>query len=358
MAYNYDEEKDKVRKEILDELNGKNNEKRVEDNQYVSYGMKKKVVNFDIDYEKKDMEEQQNIEPPKKSSVIMFIGCSLLVLVGILLFPVVSDKISEYKIKKENDRIHNDKEEKKVEEIKYEKLTLESSKVKNLYYPVYHINSEKKDTYYTKDKMTIKDFSNNDLLYNSFVKFASIFYEDYKGGYSGKACNSKKLKVNAKYFEIVIKDYMTKDVTIKLTDLVIPSYTPYTSYTGLWKYDDNKYEYVYYGDCNKKSTNILYYDLKDIYAVDNSEKNIELYAYNYIGYAAVDTKNKNYIIYSDSTYTKKVSSGVLTTNNYQNELNSIFSSLDKKSFNKYKYTYTTKNCPYNEYCFISGEWVK
>ena len=40
-----------MRKEILDELNGKTTEKKVEDTPYVSYGMKKKVVDFNKDYD-------------------------------------------------------------------------------------------------------------------------------------------------------------------------------------------------------------------------------------------------------------------------------------------------------------------
>lgn len=359
MAYNYDEEKEKMRKEILDELNGKKEEKKMEDAPYVSYGMKKKVVNFDIDYDKKD-NEQPVVEPPKKSSVIMLVVCSAIALVGILLFPVISDKINKMKIEKENKKIHeNKKEEKKPEEVKYEKLTMESAKVKNLVYPVYHVNSESKATYYSKDKMELKNFTNNDLLYNAFINFANIYFEAYKGGYNGKSCASAKVFVSSRYFNIVVKNYMTKDANVKNTDLVIPSYNPNTAYTGIWKYNSSNDSYIYYGDCGKKNASTLYYDLRSMYSVDSTEKNTELYSYNYIGYATVDTKAKQYVIYSDSGYTKKVTSGTLTSNNYQSELNNIFNGLqNKNNFNKYKYTFATKNCPYNEYCFISGEWVK
>ena len=360
MAYNYDEEKERMRKEILDELNGKTNEKKVEDTPYVSYGMKKKVVDFNKDYDKKDEDLNQNVEPPKKSTLIMLLACAGLTLVGILLFPIISDKISKMKIEKENKKIHeNKKEEKKEEEVVYEKLTLNSDKVKNLVYPVYHINSESKATYYSKNKMELKNFTNNDLLYNAFINFANIYFEGYKGSYSSKSCASSKIFVSGRYFNIVIRNYMTKDASVNLTNFDIPSYNPSTTYTGLWKYDSAKEAYIYYGDCDKKNASTLYYDLKSIYSVDNSDKNVELYSYNYIGYASVDNKTKNYVIYSDVNYTNKITSGTLKTTNYQSELNSIFNSLQNKDkFNKYKYTFSTKNCPYSEYCFISGEWVK
>ena len=361
MAYNYDEEKEKMRKEILDELNGKATNKRVEDTPYVSYGMKKNVVNFNIDYEKKDEKANQNIEPPKTSSIIMLFACCVLVFVGILFFPKISDKMNERKIEKENEKIHSNpvSNEKKKEEVVYEKLTLDSAKVKNTVYPVYHIDSSSKATYYSKDKMLLGNFTNSDLLYNSFVNFSNIYYDNYTGVYSGKSCTPSKVYVSSRYFNIVIQSFMGKSANINLANLNVPTYNPMTSLTGLWKYDAGTESYVYYGDCNKKSASTLYYDLRDIESVDNSEKNIELYTYNYIGFASVDVKTRAYVIYSDANYTKKVTSGTLTTNNYQNELNTIFKALgNKDSFNKYKYTFSTKDCPYSEYCFVSGEWVK
>ena len=341
--------------------NNVNANSRVEDIPYVSYGMKKKTVNFNIDYDKKDEKTIQNTEPPKTSNIIVLLLCCVLVLVGILLFPKITDNIDKRKIEKENEKIHNNSvsNENKKEEIVYEKLTLDSPKVTNAVYPIYHIDSSSKATYYSKDKMALANFTNNDLLYNSFANFSNIYFDTYNGTYSGTSCAPTKVYVSSRYFDIVIQSFMTKKASVKLTDLTVPTYNPKTNLTGLWKYYAPTESYVYYGDCKKKSVSLLYYDLRDTYSVDNSEKNIELYTYNYIGFAAVNPKTKQYVIYSDVNYTKKVSSGTLTTNDYQSELNNIFKSLSsKESFNKYKYTFSTKDCPYSEYCFISGECVK
>ena len=81
--------------------------------------------------------------------------------------------------------------------------------------------------------------------------------------------------------------------------------------------------------------------------------------YNYVAFATVDKNTKAYILYSDVDYTKEISRGTLTSNDYSTELNNILSKLPTKdSLNKYKYTFTVKNCPYQEYCYVSGEWVK
>ena len=361
MAYKLDEEKDQMRKEILDELNDNSSIKSKEGITASSFGRteKKKIVNFDNDEPTQVEEGEIDTTEGKGTNKVFLLICGILVIIGIYFFPRISKEISKIKFEKDKKIAQNSKEEKKEEEKQIPKLTLNDSKVTNLIYPIYHIDSSVKNTYYSKDKVSLNNLSNLDLQINAMANFSDILYTNYTGGYNGTVCTNNKIAVDSKYFPIQVNNLYTKNTKVSNGDITIPTNTPTQMYSGLWKFDSSKNIYVYYGDCKPKNTNILYYDLRYTYEVDNSDKNIDLYTFNYVAFATVDKTNKNYVIYSDTDYTKEITKGTLKTNNYNTELNNILKEFaNKDSLRKYKYTFSITNCPYQEYCFESGEWIK
>jgi len=366
------QKKDRMRKEILDELNNNSNINNPANNSNIqSFGPPKKhssvnfsnVSNNSVDNNSEIIENNEsNNEQPNsgKSNIVLFVICAIIIVTAIAFLPRIKKSID----KTNKPKPIGTKEEKKEEDV-LEKFTLETEAVKNANYPVLHTNSANKNTYLKLDKVTLNNISNNDILYNGLIDVYDGNMAPYKGGYSGSFCGNSKQKVSLdyRYVELRIEGKFNRTASYKHNDIVVPVDNPKTNYVGTWKYNSKSKAYVYYGACNKKSSNILYYDINSAYDVsnkliDSKQKIIEMYLYNYIGFAAVNSKTKEYTIYSDANYTQKVTSGVLSTNNYQNELKQIVSNIGKEKLNKYLYTFSNSNCPYMEYCFKSGQWVK
>lgn len=364
-------EKDRMRKEVLDELNNSDTKNNPMANSNIqSFGPPKKtskvsfnktITNDSFNGFSKTSDASDNENTSNSNFLVIFGIMAIVVIAFIFFLPQIKKTVSKDN-KPKPISTSNSKEDKKVE---IEKLTLKSDEVKNAKYPVFHTNSANKNTYLKQDKITVSNLSNNDILYNAFVDVYDGSMKYYKGSYDSKYCgaNSQKVSLDYRYLELRIEGAFSRNTKYVHKDIVIPVNNPKTKYVGVWKYNKKGKYYVYYGNCNQKSSNVLYLDINSIYDVDNKlvdEKNKikEMYLYNYIGFVELNTSNKNYIIYSDSSYTKKVSSGTLKTNNYENELKEIVGNIGKDSLNKYEYTYSTSNCPYNEYCFKSGQWVK
>ena len=361
------QKKDKMRKEILDELNNNSNINNPANSSNIqSFGPPKKYSSVNFSNVNKNVNKTDNNENSNssstynqddgKSSAGLFFVCAIMIIVAIILLP----KIKKLVDKDDKPTPISNKTEEKVEETKLEKFTLESDEVMNVVYPVLHTNSASKNTYLKLDKITTKNISNNDILYNGLIDVYEGNMAPYKGSYSGSYCGSKSQKVSLdyRYVELRIEGKFNKTVSYKPKDIIVPVNNPKTKYVGTWKYNSKAKTYIYYGACNQKSSNILYYDINSAYDVDNKlidekQKIIEMYLYNYIGFAAVNTSTKAYTIYSDANYTQKVTSGVLKTNNYEKELNQIVSNIGKDKLNKYLYTFSNGNCPYREYCFKS-----
>lgn len=353
------EKKDQMRKQVLDEINNKGNDGL--DSNIQSFGppKKKSKVSFDENVEVSDnidssMEQESQVQGEKGSIIPLIIGAILIVIV-VMFFP----KISKYFEKLRNDSKKPVATEKKEEEKVYEKLKLEDEVVINAKYPIMHIDTSTKKTYYSLDKVTSANFSNNDLLYNALSRIDDKNMSNYTGSYNGTFCggNNKKI-VDARYFKLRLEHIFTKKINYNNSNFNVPVNNNGTKYYGAWKYDSKQDKYIYYGDCNSKKNDVLYYDINVPYEVDNSDKNIEMYIYNYVVFANINTSNNTYTLYNDYNYTNKIDSGKLTTNDYVTELTSKIKNMNKEGINKYKYTFSIVDCPYQDYCFISGEWVK
>lgn len=362
---NYETEeqmKERIRKEILDELNGNSNSRISNENEVRSYGPPKKVSKVNFSKEKvlekpiKEVVEDTKVDNGGKSSNVMMIICLLVIVVGVALFPTISSKLTDIKNSQRKPTVKIEEEPEKV----YEKLTLDSEEIKEIKYPTMHVDNSLKTTYLSKDEVTVSDFSNNDILYNALIDVGIQNINVYKGQYNGTYCggNSNNVSITDMDIKLRINNKFNTKTKYDFKDIIVPLNSTKTNLVGTWKYDSVNNIYVYYGDCNTSRSNILYFDINVPYDVDNSDKNIEAYVYNYIVFAQVNTQSKEYIIYSDSNYTNEISRGTLTSNKYESELTTILSSMNKDNVKKYKYTFSIVDCSYQDYCFIKGEWVK
>lgn len=355
------EKKDQMRKQVLDEINNKGNTGF--DSNIQSFGppKKKSSVSFDNDLEFNQSQNNYDVysndlkmQEEKGSIIPLFIGV-VLIIVSIFFFP----KISKFFEDKRNETKKPVATEKKEEEKVYEKIKLDDDVVKNAKYPIMHIDTSVKKTYYSLDKVTSSNFSNSDLLYNALSRIDDKNMANYTGSYNGTFCGvSNKKIVDARYFKLRLEHIFTKKISYNNSDFNVPTNNSGTKYYGSWKYDSGQDKYLYYGDCNANKSNVLYYDVNVPYEVDNSDKNVEMYIYNYIVFANINTSNNTYVLYSDFNYTNKIDSGKLNTNDYKTELSNIVKNMNKEGLKKYKYTFSIVDCPYQDYCFISGEWVK
>lgn len=367
------DKKDQMRKDILDELNNNSNVNVSIDNNIQSFGPPKKskvsFSNAEEQVPKKDNNKNtNNVKEEKteeskeiinKKGVGLVVAIVLIAVVGILLFPVINNQIAKLRNSKKVDI--------KIEEPpkqEYPEITLKSEEVKNLKFPIMHVNNATKNTHYKDDRITVSSFSNAEILYNALADVYSGFVDRYKGAYDGKFCAkaSQAVSIDSRYIKLRIEDIFGKQVNYKYDNLTIPVSSFETDYVGTWKYNRSKDKFIYHGDCsNSQVSQYLYYDIRVPYEANSDEKNTEIYVYDYVAFAFVNRSNNAYILYSDNNYTNEISRGILTTNTnkYEEELTSIVNKIDKSNLKKYKNTFTVHNCSYSDrYCFLSGEWQK
>ena len=354
------EKKDRERKEILDELNNNSNVNADVDTNIQAFGQakKKSVVSFNKEEQKKDEPDFSSIvaKPTadnSKTTTILLVGL-VVAVIFVIFMPLIREKIRDYGLSKKKVNVEVKKEEQKTV---YEEINLNSEVVTKLKYPIMHNDKNNKTTYYSKDRITISNFSNNDILYNALVDIYTGNMAKYTGKYNGKFCGgANKVSLDARYIKLRIENLYTKKAKYTLTDFVVPANNTKTKYVGTWKYDRVNDKYIYYGNCNAvKNATVQYYDVKVPYEASSSDKNIEIYVKNYVGFAAVNPTNRAFILYKDSAYTEEVTRGTLDSSNIESELAKLVSS-NKDKFKTYKYTFSIVDCAYQDYCFISGSW--
>ncbi len=328
--------------------------------------MNRKDRKFDskepVDSTKFHLPKSEEETTSKTTLVIMGIGL-VLVVVAIFGFPSLyrliegRERASHYTNPNTNTNTNDTPT--------LETITLDSDIVKNrLTYPVMRNSEYQKQTYYTHEEITMSDFSNNDILYNALIHVRPGNFAEYKGAYNGSYCGdaSQKKTVNAKYLDARIKNLFTRDTEYEHATFTVPSTNTSTTYVGKWVYDAKNNRYIYYGDCTGVTRgNKLYYDLISAYEASGSNNNTTVEVLYHVAFAEVDATSKRYTIYRDANFTETLTSGTLTTNNYQSELDGIFTTFlanNKEGVNTYKYTFSSSNCSYQDYCFAKGEWVK
>ena len=309
-----EELKERLRKEILQEMNN-GSAKQSENIVAQSYGMaKKNEVKFNgnngyavSQNENNNLNSEEPVIENSGNSKGLLIILLIIVIISIFLFPKIYDIIAKGKRTPK----HVTSSSKKQEEVVYEPFKLDDSNVVNAKYPIMHFDTSSKNSYYTLDSVTIKNFSNNDILVSALADTYEGSMAAYNGKYDGKACVSgaNKLYVSSRYLKIRIDNLFGTDTSYKLTDINVYTNNPKTKYTGVWKYNNGNY--IYYGDCSGKSSNIIYDDIHYAYNVENEDKNTKMYIYNYVAFIVVDKSSKNYVIYKNADYTDELAKGKL-----------------------------------------------
>lgn len=315
--------------------------------------------------EKKVKKEPLPPQDPKeaKASLILAVVCFAIIGIGIFFFSNIYDFIQDLTMRppKEDPVISN-----KNPEPIYEEITLKSEVVGTFTYPIMRNSQYSADTYYKRDSITMSDFSNNDILYNAFIHVYIGNLEDYKGGYIETYCGTDATKkaFKARYIELRMDNLFSKNTKFTHGSFTVPSNNLITTdigktYAGKWNYDSINDRYIYYGNCaGTPSGGTEYYDLLSAYQATGKQKNTVIEVSYYIGFAKVNSATKEYSIYSDVAMTHLIDSGTLTTGNHMNELNNKFAQLPSNNLSKYKYTFSSNECSYKDYCFEKGEWLK
>ena len=236
-------------------------------------------------------------------------------------------------------------ETKREEELKEEKEVSENV-LETIHYPIMRTSIYDPKTYYSLDKLTVNDLSNNDILLTAFLDI----YEGNMTSYDGAGtCTTISKQFSKEYLELRIKNIVNNKIEYTLSSFYVPEDSN-SKYVGTWNYDSIYGRYIYVGLCASKATNIKYYDLEELVKVEYEGKDIA--AYYYVGFAKV--VGNNYVIYKDANMKTKITEGVFVS---EEELNNVFKDINKKDKNVYKYTFKNTLCSYNEYCLFEGKWV-
>ncbi len=271
-----------------------------------------------------------------KGNLVTIISLALAAIL-VLFFPKIYAYIEKFGLPKVEDVKKTEVEEKKE---------IDQDLLDSLHYPVMRTNMYDKNTYYSLDKFTISDMSNDDILINAFLDI----FEGNIVSYNGKVeCTNKPMQFNVDYIELRIKNILSKNVKYTLTDFNVPEGLN-TKYTGSWVYNRANKKYIYNGSCKKNTSSVRYYDLEQFVKAEYDKDDV--IAYYYVGFAKVE--KDNYTIYSDSKMTNQISSGKFES--VQN-LKEIYNNIDKSKKKAYKYTFKDTLCSYDEYCVYRGEWI-
>lgn len=346
-----DEELEALKKELKEELKAEMQNEKKEEPKYTSGDFKipsRKTSFFEpTPIDKKDKElAQENV----KTSLLLLFVMVILLIVGVLVVPKIYKEFGT-KVKQEK-IIDKKKEEPKKEKIEYK---WEDEKIENIKLPVMRNNSYLSDSHYQVDSIKITDFSNNEILFNAFLDVYSGYIASYAGGYVGQSCvtDATRKTFSSKYIDARIKNMFTKELEYTHGDFYVPSNIGST-YPGLWKYDGSK-NYVYYGDCNPNQTSdTLYYDILVEDTVQSSEDGKNVNLIYYIGFAKV--KDNKFEIYKDADYKKLIASGDIKINT-DDELKTALNKVKNQAL-KYEFKYTTEECAYQDFCYVSGEYYE
>ena len=273
----------------------------------------------------------------EKRNNVFVVVLFVIIAVCVLLFPKIYSYLETAnlpEIEKSNSK--NDEVTKVVDEE-----TLDS-----IHFPIMRNSVYESNTYYSLDKFTIVDMSNNDILYNAFM---DIYEGNITNSSTAGRCTAIAKEFNKDYIELRIKNILGKNVQYTLDDFYVPEDSN-SSYTGIWTYDVGNSRYIYNGLCESRNSDIKYYNLEQYIKAEYEENDIAVYYY--VGFAKV--QGSNYIIYKDANMTDELQSGTFID---MESLNSIFAGINNKDKNIYKYTFKDTLCSYNEYCLYEGKWV-
>ena len=271
----------------------------------------------------------------KNNSNIFIIVLFLLIGIIVLFFPKIYSFIENSKLPQVGGN-----DSKTTEQAK----TIDQELLDSIHYPIMRNSIYDSNTYYSLDKFSIKDMSNNDILYNAFVDMyeGNIVNSDIQGD-----CTTLSKEFSKEYIELRIKNILGKNISYTLTDFYVPEDSN-SNYKGNWTYDNSKY--LYEGLCESKISDTKYYNLEEFIKAEYDKNDIVVYYY--VGFAKVN--GNNYTIYKDANMSSELKSGTFTT---VEDLNNIFKSISTKDKNIYKYTFKDTLCSYNEYCLYEGKWV-
>ena len=315
---------------------------------------------LELNESEKEIKKKDEETKPQGSIVVMLVALAIIA-VTIFSFPHAYRYFSNASAKP--DKIVPPSNSSSNEEPVYEEITVNSKELSTFTYPIMRNSQYDKASYYQRDSRTMSDFSNNDILYNAFIHVYSGSIGPYKGAYNGNYCGTAATKktVNSKYLEARIENLFSRNTKYEHSTFIVPSTNKDTPYVGTWSYDSQTKMYIYYGDCTGVTpSNLLYYDLKRVYDAEGNSNNTVIEVMYYMGFAEVDNTTKVYKIYSDAEMTEVLTTGTLTTNNYSQELDGIFGNYleSSKNVKSYKYTFSSNNCSFQDYCFEKGEWLK
>ncbi len=300
-------------------------------------------------------------EGGSKVTIAILVIAAILMVACIFFYPKLYNLMIQRKGKTQSDSSETNSTS---NEQKYEEITINSEVLSKFTYPIMRNTPYEKVSYYQRPTITMSEFSNNDILYNAFLDVYSGNYAPYTEKYNGTYCgtDSQKKMFNAKYIDARIDNLFSKKTTYKHADFTVPSTNTETEYVGTWKYDSKQNRYIYYGDCGDTSSgNVLYYDLMKISNAHGNKNNTVIEVSYDMAFAQVNRKDKSYTLYSDAQMSHVLTTGTLTTNNFKTELQTIFEEYlksGKDNIQDYRYTFSTNNCSYQDYCFEKGEWVE
>jgi len=273
----------------------------------------------------------------EKSNSLFIIILFAIIIITVLFFPKIHEFIEKQNLPKvqTSEKIDN-KEETVVNEEMLE----------NLHYPIMRNSIYDSNTYYSLDKFTINDMSNNDILYNAFMDMyeGNITNSNIKG-----SCTNISKQFNRDYIELRIKNILGKNINYTLGEFYVPEDAD-SNYKGTWFYDSINAKFIYNGLCTSKANNTKYYNLEEF--IKAQYENNDVVVYYYVGFAKV--VDNNYVIYKDANMTSELSSGTFTS---VEDLNKLFKSISKEKKKIYKYTFKNTLCSYDEYCLYEGKWV-
>ena len=273
----------------------------------------------------------------EKNNSLFIIILFAVVIVLVLFLPKIYDFIETEKLPE----VEKTEEKEEIKDTNVDEETL-----KSIHFPIMRNSVYDLNTYYSLDKFTISNMSNNDILYNAFM---DIYEGNMTSSNITGSCTNVSKQFNVDYIELRIKNILGKNVKYNLESFYVPEDST-SNYKGTWVYDSSYARFVYNGLCAYKATNTKYYNLEELISAKYEDSDIIVNYY--VGFAKVT--NNNYVIYSDANMTKEIHNGTFTS---LEDLNNIFKSINKKDKKIYKYTFKNTLCSYNEYCLYEGKWV-
>lgn len=263
----------------------------------------------------------------KKGKVILIVVCVLIVVIGIISMPYIYNKINTSKV-----NISDNTKDKKKDKV--DKIDKDSEIISTLVYPVMHNDVSVMDNYYKNEKISIADFSNNDILYNAFINI-----------YPGYINNTDPISFDSNYLVSRIENIFGPKTGYNLVDFTVPSGS-FSDYIGTFTYNaDNK---TYTFNKTDSNNNIAYYDVKSMYGASSPNEDVITTSFDV---AFIKIENGKYTLYKDYNYTEEISSGEFK------DMESIESMLSTLETRKYQYTFRKDTCNYDSYCFTEGKWI-